>query len=65
LSELKLGYPSPAVLPDGQVLCAFWCRVNDVNEIRWVRLDCNQIGDVSMSANDSGATRRARAEAVE
>jgi hypothetical protein len=65
LSELKLGYPSPVVLPDGQVLCAFWCRVNDVNEIRWVRLDCNRIGDAAMAANDSSAPRRARAEAVE
>jgi hypothetical protein len=38
LGELKLGYPSPIVLPDGTVLCAFWCRVNEVNEIRFVRL---------------------------
>jgi hypothetical protein len=36
LGELKLGYPSPILLPDGTVLCGFWCRVNEVNEIRWV-----------------------------
>jgi hypothetical protein len=41
LGQLKLGYPSPVLLEDGQVLCAFWCRVNEVNEIRWVRLGLN------------------------
>jgi hypothetical protein len=43
LGELKLGYPSPIVLPNGDVMCAFWCRVNEVNEIRWVRLDINEL----------------------
>jgi hypothetical protein len=43
LGELKLGYPSPVVLPDGEVLCAFWCRVSEVNEIRWVRLHPNSL----------------------
>jgi hypothetical protein len=43
LGELKLGYPSPVVLPDGAVLCAFWCRVKEVNEIRWVRLHPNDL----------------------
>jgi hypothetical protein len=43
LAELKLGYPSPVVLPDGSVLCAFWCRISEVNEIRWVRLHPNDL----------------------
>jgi hypothetical protein len=64
LSELKLGYPSSVVLLDGQVLCAFWCRVNEVNEIRWVRLDCSEIGKAAIAANESSASRPARADAV-
>ena len=43
LSDLKLGYPSPVALPSGKVMCAFWCRVNDVNEIRWVRVNGNDL----------------------
>jgi hypothetical protein len=43
LGGLKLGYPSPVLLPEGVVLCAFWCRVDEVNEIRWVRLLLNQL----------------------
>jgi hypothetical protein len=39
LGDLKLGYPSALSLPNDDVLCAFWCRVNEVNEIRWVRLN--------------------------
>jgi len=47
LGDLKLGYPSPVALPNGEVICAFWCRVNDVNEIRWVRLDSKSRDDES------------------
>ena len=43
LGGLKLGYPSPVLLPEGVVLCAFWCRVDEVNEIRWVSLLLNQL----------------------
>jgi hypothetical protein len=45
LGQLKLGYPSPVMLEDGQVLCAFWCRVNEVNEVRWIRLVLNHWGE--------------------
>jgi hypothetical protein len=38
LGDLRFGYPSPVLLPDGTVLVAFWCREKDVNNIRWIHL---------------------------
>jgi len=37
LAALKLGYPSPMLLPDGEVLVAFWCYEDQVYNIRCVR----------------------------
>ncbi len=38
LAALKLGHPSLVVLPDGDVLVAFWCCEDEVYNIRWVRI---------------------------
>jgi hypothetical protein len=38
LCDLRFGYPSPVLLPDGTVMIAFWCREDDVNNIRWLRV---------------------------
>ncbi len=38
LRSLKLGCPNLALLPDGDVLVAFWCHEDEVYNIRWVRL---------------------------
>jgi hypothetical protein len=38
LCALRFGYPSPVLRRDGTVLVAFWCREDDVNNIRWVQL---------------------------
>ena len=38
LRALKLGCPNLALLPDGDVLVAFWCHEDEVYNIRWVRL---------------------------
>lgn len=38
LSALKFGFPSLVQLANGDVFAVFWCRENDVNNIRWVRL---------------------------
>jgi hypothetical protein len=38
LCDLRFGYPSPCLLPDGNVMVAFWCREEDVNNVRWLRL---------------------------
>jgi sialidase-1 len=37
LCDLRFGYPSLLSLPDGTTLVAFWCREEDVNNIRWIR----------------------------
>lgn len=42
LSELRFGYPSPALRPDGDVEVAYWRRVEEINEVTLVRL---HIGD--------------------
>ena len=38
LRTLKLGCPNLVLLPDGDVLVAFWCHEEEVYNIRWVRL---------------------------
>ena len=38
LRSLKLGCPNLALLPDDDVLVAFWCHEDEVYNIRWVRL---------------------------
>ncbi len=38
LRSLKLGCPNLALLPDGDVLVAFWCHEDEVYNIRWIRL---------------------------
>ena len=38
LSNLKLGYPNLAQLPDGDILDTFWCCEDEVYNIRWLRL---------------------------
>jgi sialidase-1 len=38
LGGLKLGYPQPINLPDGDVLAVFWCCEDNVFNIRWVRI---------------------------
>ena len=38
MCDLRFGYPSPVLLSDGTVLAAFWCREEDVNNIRWIHL---------------------------
>ena len=41
LRSLKLGCPNLALLPDGDVLVAFWCHEDEVYNIRWIRLSVN------------------------
>ncbi len=38
LSDLRFGYPSLVVRPDGDVEAVFWCRENEQNIIRRVRI---------------------------
>ncbi len=38
LVDLKFGFPSMVTLPGGDVFVVFWCREDDVNNIRWYRL---------------------------
>ncbi len=38
LRSLKLGCPNLALLPNGEVLVAFWCYEDEVYNIRWIRL---------------------------
>lgn len=38
LAELKVGYPSLCRLSDGQIVAAFWCCVDGVFQIQFVRL---------------------------
>jgi hypothetical protein len=38
LAGLKFGYPTMVLLPDGNVLAAFWCAEDCVHVIRWMRL---------------------------
>jgi len=38
LAELKVGYPTLRPLSDGQILVAFWCCVEGLFQIRFVRL---------------------------
>ena len=38
LRSLKLGCPNLALLPDGDVLVAFWCHEDELYNIRWIRL---------------------------
>jgi hypothetical protein len=38
LSALKFGFPRMIVLPEGEVLGAFWCVEDCLHVIRWVRL---------------------------
>ena len=39
LRDLKLGSPHMVILPNGEVLAAFWCCEDEVFNIRWLRLD--------------------------
>lgn len=39
-AELKFGAPSLCVVPDGGILCAFWCYESNVSNIRLLRLAC-------------------------
>ena len=38
LSALKFGFPSMFQLSNGDVLAAFWCSEDCINNIRWIRL---------------------------
>ena len=38
LVSLKFGYPSPKLLPSGEVLVLFWCEENGSTNVRWTRL---------------------------
>ncbi len=38
LRDLKLGSPHMVILPNGEVLAAFWCCEEEVFNIRWLRL---------------------------
>jgi hypothetical protein len=38
LSALKFGYPSMARVSEDEVMLVFWCKVDDVYEIRWIRI---------------------------
>ncbi len=38
LRALKLGCPNIALLPDGDILVAFWCYEEEVYNIRWIRI---------------------------
>lgn len=38
LADLKFGFPSLILRPDGTVLVAFWCREDEINNVRWIRL---------------------------
>ncbi len=38
LSDLRFGFPSMTLLPDGDVLTVFWCCEDGVNNIRWLRI---------------------------
>ncbi len=38
LVDLPFGFPSLALLPDGDVYVAFWCEEDEVYNIRWFRL---------------------------
>ncbi len=39
LSGLKFGYPSLLRMSDDEVMVVFWAKVDDVHEIRWVKLN--------------------------
>ena len=38
LAALRFGYPSPLLLPDGDVIVAFWCVEDCQSVIRLARL---------------------------
>ena len=38
LADLKFGFPSMTLLPDGDILAVFWCQEADVYNIRWLRI---------------------------
>ena len=38
LVDLPFGFPSLALLPDGDVYVAFWCEEDEIYNIRWYRL---------------------------
>ena len=38
LAELQFGFPNLLLLPDGDVLVAFWCREDCIHNIRWLRI---------------------------
>jgi len=38
LEAIKFGYPNLLLLPNGDVMVAFWCLEDDLFNIRWVRL---------------------------
>lgn len=38
LSQLRFGFPSMTVLPDGEVMAVFWCMEDCIQNIRWFRL---------------------------
>ena len=38
LSNLKFGFPSMLLLPNGEVFAAFWCCENGIYNIRWLRI---------------------------
>ena len=38
LSQLKFGFPTPVLLPDGDVFAVFWCVEDCISNIRWLRI---------------------------
>jgi hypothetical protein len=38
LGALRFGFPSMVQLPDGDVMAAFWCMEDCIQNIRWVRI---------------------------
>ncbi len=38
LSWLRFGYPSMTRLANGEILAAFWCMENNIQNIRWLRI---------------------------
>ena len=38
LSALRFGYPQMVLLPDGDVMAAFWCCEDCIHNIRWFRI---------------------------
>ncbi len=38
LSDLRFGFPSMVILPDGDVLAIFWCCEDGINNVRWLRI---------------------------